>query len=359
MGSWKLFHGRKAGVLLVAMLCSSLAIVSTASAQNRQGYLGVTTQTLTDELREGLDYQYDGDGALINNVSDGSPADRAGLRTGDIITAINSESISGSSELRRVIRGLEEGDLVTVRIVRNGSSRSLRVRLSGIDDDEVTGEPEFEWRTGPTPPTPPSAPRAPRAPSAPRTFWFNEDGDDDGLKGLKELDSLKDLEAFRGGAMMGMLGRGRLGVRIEDLDDDLAEYFRVPSRRGALVMSVTDDSPAQQAGIRRGDVITRFGDRSVSSSDDLMRAVREAEAGTTRVTVMRHGATRTLTVDLQRRETPRVMRLRAPEAERERARAERLRERTGREGSGMQQELDELRREVERLRRELERRDDR
>lgn len=398
MLSQKLFQGRKAGVLLVAMLASCIAVVSVATAQNnRQGYLGVTTQTLTDELREGLDFSYDGEGALINNVSDGSPADRAGLRTGDIIIGINSESVTGSNELRRVVRGLGDGEQATVRFIRDGSPRSFSVRLDGIDENGVSGD-EFDWRSGdemPAPPVAPRAPRAPRAPKAPsepRTYWFHEDNDGHVRESLKGLDRLKDLEGLKGleglegfegmdggDLMTRTLGRGRLGVQIEDLDDDLAEALGVESGRGALVRSVVNDSPAKRAGIRGGDIITRINNQSIDDSEDLMTAVRGLNEGPARITVIRRGASQTLTANLAAREDlPNAMRFHTPRADRMRERGmlergmldrgDRLRERAGRlrersdrtrEGTDLQREVEDLKREVERLRRELDRRDER
>ena len=383
MLSQKSSHGRKAGVLLVAMLASCIGIVSVATAQNRQGYLGVTTQTLTDELREGLDFSYEGRGALINNVSDGSPADRAGLRTGDIITGIDSETIAGSSELRSVVRGFREGDEVTVRFIRDGSPRSFSVRLAGIDEGGVS-EDEFEWRSGddlPVPPAPPAAPRAPRAPRAPkapaepRTDWFHDDEDGHAHESPKGLERLKGLEGFDGmdggDLMVRTLGRGRLGVSVEDLDEDMADALGISSRRGALVRSVVDDSPARRAGIRSGDVITRVNDRSIADSEDLMTAVRGLNEGPARITVVRRGSSQTLTANIAARaDLPNMLRYRTPRAERmrmfersdrARERAERLRERSERtrEDGDLQREVEELKREVERLRRELDRRDDR
>lgn len=399
-----LSRGRKAGVLLVTMLASCIAIVSVASAQNRQGYLGVTTQTLTDALREGLDFSYEGSGALVNNVSDGSPADRAGLRTGDIITAVDGRRVTGSDELRRIVRSFGEGDEVTVRVIRDGESRSFSVRLAGIDEDGVTDRAWRDRDGTPVPEWTPRAPRAPRPPVPPRApapapeswFHFEDDGDDDSdasdrakkrareeslkesLEGMKEFHRLHDLPRLdgleRNGLMIRTLGRGRLGVTIEDLDSDMADALGLSSRRGALVRSVVENSPAQAAGIRVGDVITRVNDSAIENSSDLTETIRGLNEGPARITVVRRSGVQTLTANLRAREDATrwrsVPRRFGPgrtwermdvDRDRLRERADRMRERAGREreDAALQQEVEELRREVERLRRELERRDDR
>ena len=391
MLSRKLSRGRKASVVLVTMLASCIAIVSMASAQSqRQGYLGVTTQTLTDELREGLDFNYDGDGALVSDVSDGSPADRAGIRPGDIIVSINSEDIAGSSELRRVVRGFDEGENVSVKVIRNGSSRTLDVRLGGVraseggQDSGDRDNDDWGWRSGddfPVPPTPPAAPRAPASPSpsfGPRTYWFHGDEGDDHMKksleGLKGLEKLKELEGLEGmdgdRLMVRTLGRGRLGVSIEDLDDDTADQLDIPSGRGALVRSVVDDSPARRAGIKAGDVIIRVNDQRIDDSSDLMNTIRGLDEGPARITVVRRGGTQTLTANIApRADLPNVMRFQTPRgtwerrlADRERSRADRMRMYSDRDRSSngdLQREIESLKQEVERLRRELDRRDDR
>ena len=95
------------------------------------------------------------------------------------------------------------------------------------------------------------------------------------------------------------MGRGRLGVRAEDLSADLAPYFDAPAGSGALVMEVLKDTPAQKAGIKAGDVITRIGDEKVADAEDLIQAVRKTPEGKVSVTVLRRGVKRTLEPELE------------------------------------------------------------
>src|SRR2546425_838908 len=92
-----------AGGAALLTLALSGAMSGRASAQSDPApWLGVTTQNITDELREGLDYR--GNGVLVNRVVADSPADRAGIRKGDVIVSFNSRTIDTPSELMQVVR---------------------------------------------------------------------------------------------------------------------------------------------------------------------------------------------------------------------------------------------------------------
>src|SRR5439155_9125233 len=126
-------------------------------------WLGVTTQDITSDLREGLDYQ--GSGVIVNRVVPDSPADRAGLRNGDVIVSLNSRSIDSASELTDVVRGYRAGQSVGLILVRNGTRRSVTARLAErpSDMEDEMGDPSSRDDSDSDEPTPPPSPRAPRA----------------------------------------------------------------------------------------------------------------------------------------------------------------------------------------------------
>jgi serine protease Do len=96
--------------------------------------------------------------------------------------------------------------------------------------------------------------------------------------------------------------RGWLGVRIQDVTDDLAEGLGLEEARGALVTDVPE-GPAAEAGMQSGDVIVSFEGAEISDTRDLVRRVGNTEVGTdVRIVVFRGGDTETLTVTLGRRE---------------------------------------------------------
>lgn len=105
----------------------------------------------------------------------------------------------------------------------------------------------------------------------------------------------------------GQVSRGWLGVQIQRVDRDLAESFGLDRAAGALVTRVFADSPAEEAGIREGDIITEFGGRAIDLSSDLPHVVGRFKAGTdTEVKVVRTGESLTLPVKVGELEADRV-----------------------------------------------------
>lgn len=95
----------------------------------------------------------------------------------------------------------------------------------------------------------------------------------------------------------GTTRRGWLGVRIQSVDEEMAQALGMEKPSGALVAEVTPGSPADEAGIKIGDVIVRFDGRDVAEMRDLPRMVAETEVGkTVRVVIFRKGKTQTVKV---------------------------------------------------------------
>jgi membrane-associated protease RseP (regulator of RpoE activity) len=244
-------------------------------------------QDLDSDLRDGMGYR--GDGVLISGITPDSPADKAGLEKGDVLISVNGRSINSSGELSEVIGGMRAGQSASLVVMRDGARRTLNARLGSRPDTIGFGDSSPGWTRD--------------------------------LKGLRELRDLGDLKEKRGRGdlrrfdvetlpdptgsgdhmffMRGLgMGRGRLGVRVEDLSADLAPYFDSAEGSGALVMEVMKDTPAEKAGLKAGDVITRVGDDKISNADDLVRALHSVPEGKVSVTATRKGASRTFETEL-------------------------------------------------------------
>ncbi len=348
-------------------------------------WLGVYTQTVDERLRDAMDLT--SDGALVSRVVEDSPAERAGVRKGDIIIRFASQPVESSDELVRLVREASVGQTITIEVRRGDQTRVLTARL---DARPVAGDaPQAERRVIERPKgdrrviidapdgdddgdrrvvvRKQHALRDGDAPKAERRIVIRRPGERDlviegddmhgleGLEGLRGLERLRDLPEMKGfhwspegpGGMAMGLGRGRLGVRVQDLNPQLGEYFEVPDGRGALVMEVMKDTPAERVGLQAGDIITRVDDQSIEDPSDLIETLRGKEGKVT-VTVVRKGRTLTLEPELGQA-TPRRTRMGtgedrlAPEAP------------DAPEGSGtMRDELRELRQELRELPKELE-----
>jgi S1-C subfamily serine protease len=311
----KLARWLAAASLLVLVTTPALAASGSGTGK---GWLGVSTQPTDEDLRQGLDLKQDG--LLVNQVTRDSPADRAGLRKGDVILSYNSRNVTTPEQLRDLVRATAPGRPVALGIWRDGARKSLDVKLGDVSDSG--DEDSFD---APVPPTPPTAPRAPRSPSSTR-IERNDDGDvrvwvdgreldEDEIKDrvknmklkLKGLDDMGEWEGNKGpGGFTYMTpsvrNRGRLGVRVDDLNQDMADALGVTAGKGALVTEVLEDTPAQKAGIRAGDVIVRVSGDTVDDPADLTRALREHQ-GKVSIELMRRGARRTVDVEIPERDS--------------------------------------------------------
>jgi membrane-associated protease RseP (regulator of RpoE activity) len=402
-----------AGALLVAVIGLAAAARTADAAEDGAAWLGVYTQDLTNQLREGIGYN--GHGVLVNRVVDGSPAEKAGARKGDVMLRFNNRQIDDANDLTQLVRASRVGQRVAILVHRNGSRRTLNVTLGeapagataprverwssrdrvgdkdskdgrhrvhierhdGDDDDHGRHRVRIEQRGDGH-----NDGKADRKRirikkggdgdhgvhefhfegdgKAPRVYRFDRnDFEQMAPEVMERLEGLKDLDLEGLGDMrlelLGNRGRGRLGVQIEDADD------------GARVTRVVEGSAAEKAGIREGDVITRFGGRVIDDAGDLMSAVQGSDEGSVDVTLKRDGRAQTVRPSLgektqrwswssdrtpeQRRELADRMRERA---ERMRDRADRTRERVQRDrGREVRDSERDVRREMEKLKEEL------
>ncbi|HYM80199.1 MAG TPA: PDZ domain-containing protein [Candidatus Limnocylindria bacterium] len=303
------------------------ALVGGARAQDRNEtpWLGVYTQEMTSSLRDAMDFR--GDGVLVNRVVSGSPAERAGVEKGDVIVSVNSRTVHTPDELSSVVRGARVGQSVSLVVVRNGERHTLEARLAGRDSGEETRDLESEEFDVPVPPSPPAI-----------------------RKGRVDVMPAPEPDVLYRG-----MGRGRLGVRVETLNADLGDYFGVKDGKGALVVEVLPDTPADRIGLKAGDVITGVGDRTVADAEALIRALNDAD-GKVSLRVIRKGARRTFETELDA--APARRRAMGRESlgfsDRERIRVLRP---EGPDGRMLREELRELREELRELRERLDRMD--
>jgi S1-C subfamily serine protease len=216
------------------------------------GRLGISIRDVEDEdLKRGrLSAQA---GAVVDRVSEGSAAEKAGLRVDDIIVEFDGERVRSARQLTRLVQETPEGRKVPTVVVRAGERLTIAVepgRGSGVFENlrelEDWGR-NFAYSVPPHPPSPPTA----RGRTTPGNPWRFDD-------------------LFHGGS-------SRLGMTVDDLSEQLAEYFG--TKDGVLVTSVQDNSAAAKAGIRAGDVITQFNGAAIDDPSDLRRRLQALDAG--------------------------------------------------------------------------------
>ena len=259
-------------------------------------------------LGVGLD-ETEGDlrGAKVRSVEEGSPAEKAGIKEGDVVVRFDGEAVRSAGHLARLVGETPAGRSVVIDVNRSGATQKLTATLAeghgrfrvfrgeglpGMHHFSVE-PPEFDIEV-PEPPEAPAPPHAPGAPAAPRApmphawSWKSDDGHD--------MDNM----VFR------MLGGGprKLGIEFMEVGEQLAGYFKLSGKTGVLVSSVDADGPAAKAGMKAGDVILMLGTEAIKDGGDLREAVSEAEGGKeVTVTVQRDGRPIDLKVTLAKPET--------------------------------------------------------
>ena len=188
-----------------------------------RGRIGVTIQELSRDLAASFGLT-SANGALVNAVEPGGPAERAGLRTGDIILKVNGQAIENSADLPRQVGNSQPGKPIQLEIWRN---RGLR--LVSVTPDEIR---EAEGR-------------------------------------------LAQREPKRNPEPAGQVAAPRLGLQLVELP--AAQLARFQVKFGLLVQRV--GAGAQRAGVQTGDVIIGVGNEMLSNSEQFRQAVNEAKPG--------------------------------------------------------------------------------
>lgn len=258
-----------------------------------RGYIGLQLEGDTKIwVRDGEMFMRYGDYPTVVSVDPSSPADRAGVRRGDLVVSYNGQDLRGTVPVSRII---VPNAKVAVRLKRDEKMREVTITA-------VSQPAEVEQRMlaqlAPLPPEPPRAvhvrpSRAPQAPArpavsvhgTPRTPRVVVHNSPDG----------QTLYSFETGDFKG--NPAIVGAQLQEMSDELAEVIGV--KRGILVLKVFPNTPAAQAGLRQGDVITRVGDRELTTIGTLFATVameRQQNASRTTLEVVRKGTKRKVTL---------------------------------------------------------------
>lgn len=223
------------------VLVGLLAVMAINPAQAaRRSWIGIYMQDVTQELAEAFELK-SAAGVLVNDVSEDSPAEKAGIKPKDIILAWNGVKVNDSDKLTDLVQASAIGDKVALDIDRNGESIKITVEIG-------------ERRE-------------------PRFYGFGGEGNGNDWSeawtnhGLAMLDNLRDI------------GQTGIGVSLQSLTGDLGTYFGVENGEGALITEVMKDSPALKAGLKVGDVIVEINGEQVETPGDVSSELRGKDRG--------------------------------------------------------------------------------
>ncbi|HEY7578030.1 MAG TPA: DegQ family serine endoprotease [Acetobacteraceae bacterium] len=186
------------------------------SGKVTRGYIGVEAQQVSQTMAKAMNLGADS-GALIAGVQDDTPASKAGIQPGDVITAVNGQAVKNPRDLAVDIAAVQPGDEARLQVMHDGQSKTVTVKVGQLPGEQMASNEN---------------PQQPRE---------------------------------------------RLGLALAPLSPDLRNQLDVPEgTNGVVIREVQPGSPADQAGLQAGDVIVGVGGKSVNSPSDAASAIRRA-----------------------------------------------------------------------------------
>lgn len=194
-----------------------------------RGWLGVQSQSMTPELAKSFGLEGE-KGALVSEVVKDTPAEKAGLKSGDIILTFDGKPVHDAGELSRIVAVTEPGKKVQVKILRNGKEESFGVTLEQRSDDGETASP-------------------------------------------------------------GEISSDKLGLSVHELSKEMAANLRIKETKGVVVVDVKPGGAADDAGVIRGDIILEVNGQKVMTVKEYEKAVAGTAKGGALRLLLRRGDT--------------------------------------------------------------------
>jgi serine protease Do len=193
-----------------------------------RGWLGVQVQGITPELAKSFGLERE-QGALVADVMADTPAEKAGIERGDIIVEFNGRKIEEMNDLPRVVASTPPNADVPVKILRKGQEKVMQVKVAELKDKE-------------------------------------------------------ERVASSGGTL-----EESLGLTVQELTPEIARSLRVNESKGLVVTNVEEGSPADEVGLRRGDVIVEINQKKVDNLRDYRAALGRVGSADSLLLLVRRG----------------------------------------------------------------------
>jgi serine protease Do len=182
-----------------------------------RGWLGVSVQTVTEELADSFGLK-DATGALVSEVIKDSPAEKGGIKGGDIILSFNGNPVDALNDLPRQVADTPVGTQARIEVFRNGKTRNLTVTVGRLEEEAQGGQ-------------------------------------------IQEA------------------GQGALGLAVTDLTPEVARQFGIEEGKGVLITGIDPSGTAAAAGLRPGDLILEMNGREIASLKDYRAALAQVKSG--------------------------------------------------------------------------------
>ena len=234
-------------VLLVAFV-ASLVIVSSIPVygesakkywrSSTEGWMGIYVQDINHALKEAMDLKSE-PGVLVRDVVEDSPAEKAGIEREDIILTFDGKNVLDTEQFIRMVKRTSPGDEVELSILRDGKERTLTITIGEAPENKLRKIEIEEFN--------PLEVKPPKI--KPQIYKFS---------------------AFSG---------VRIGVKVQDLTNQLGDYFGVKDGEGALITEVDEDGPAYKAGLKAGDVVVEADEKKIENTEDLVSTISDMKEG--------------------------------------------------------------------------------
>jgi S1-C subfamily serine protease len=250
-----------------------------------QGYLGIDMRDVSEDQLGALKLK-EARGAEITNLDHDGPACKAGMRMHDVILQMNGQVVENEDQLRRMLKDMPVGRSVTFVISRDGQAQTMTMQTA---DRRMVGLQAWEQHYTVPAPGPSGVVRG-------NTFLDSKSVNANATATPKEHRDLLGTETI-------ILSSSFTGAKLEVMGPQLAEFFGATGGAGLLVRSVDGNSPAEEAGMKAGDVVVKINSISVANGTDWTKTVHDNKGKPVPVVVLRdkHEQTLTLTPDGKKR----------------------------------------------------------
>jgi len=193
-----------------------------------RGWLGVSVQGITEDIAKNLGLKT-AEGALVSDVFKGDPAEKAGIKTGDVIVEIDGKLIKDTHELIKIVAGVAVGATVKIKVLRDGRQKTFTVK--------VTERPE--------------------------------------TKAMAEVEPEESGKYF--------------GMTVQEITPEIAEHLGLSNVTGVIITQVKSGSPADEAGIQTGDIIRQINRSRISSLKEYRSVMPRAVSGDSVLVLIHRG----------------------------------------------------------------------